>query len=125
MMWMLSASSRRRWLRRCLLLAGCGGTAKASATGIGTSRAFSFENAEGRMSIASMKTDPARQLRVRLSNRLCWEDRETRMYTRRIGSTGDNRGKNGFGRHEPSVMLIVTESWGGHNVSGRKKLVLA
>lgn len=63
-----------------------------------------------------------RQLRVRLSDQFFWEDRETRMCTRRIGSTGDNRGKSGFGWHEPSVKSILTESWGRHNAATRKVL---
>jgi hypothetical protein len=39
-------------------------------------------------------------------------DRETRMYTRRVCSKGDNR--SGFGQRRSSVRLIVAESWAGH-----------
>src|SRR4051794_29372522 len=70
------------------------------------------------MTIAYARTDPARQLRVRLSDRFSWGDRKTITYTRRIGSTGDNR--IGFGQRGASVMLILTESWFCHNAINRK-----
>ncbi len=45
----------------------------------------------------------------------CAGDRETRMYTRRSCSKGDNR--SGFGQRRSSVMLIVPEPGAGHNLA--------